>query len=37
MNKTARLMGVGHGGQVLLSQATAALLDTEVKVVNLGD
>ena len=28
MNRAARLMAAGHGGQVLLSAATAQLLDT---------
>jgi len=37
VNRCARLMAVGHGGQVLCSQATAALLDAEVSLIDLGD
>jgi class 3 adenylate cyclase len=36
VNRAARLMSVGHGGQVLCSQATAALIDAEVALVDLG-
>lgn len=41
LNRCARLLGVGHGGQILLSAATATLLRTgnvgaEVDVVDLG-
>jgi len=36
VNETARLMAVGHGGQVLCSQATAALLGEVVELVDLG-
>jgi predicted ATPase len=37
VNRAARLMGVGHGGQVLCSEATAALMDGGVAVVDLGE
>lgn len=37
LNRTARLMGIGHGGQLLCSGATAALLASEVIVRNLGE
>ena len=37
VNRAARLMAVGHGGQVLCSQATAALVDAEVGLVDLGE
>jgi predicted ATPase/class 3 adenylate cyclase len=37
VNRAARLMAVGHGGQVLCSQATAALVDSEVVMVDLGE
>src|SRR5215469_14743711 len=30
LNRTARLMGVGHGGQVLCSAATAGLVEAEI-------
>jgi predicted ATPase/class 3 adenylate cyclase len=35
VNRAARLMGVGHGGQVLVSAATAAALDSD-QLVDLG-
>ncbi len=37
VNRAARLMAAGCGGQVLCSQATAALLDAEVLVIDLGE
>jgi len=37
VNRAARLMAVAHGGQVVCSQATAALVDSEVAMVDLGD
>jgi predicted ATPase/class 3 adenylate cyclase len=37
VNRAARLMAVGHGGQVLCSGATAGLIDAEVGVVDLGE
>jgi predicted ATPase len=40
VNRTARLMAIGHGGQVLLSQATAAIVATgadQVELVDLGE
>ncbi len=37
VNRAARLMAVGSGGQVLCSQATAALLDAEVTLLDLGE
>jgi len=37
VNRAARLMGVAHGGQVVCSQATAALVDAEVALVDLGE
>jgi predicted ATPase/class 3 adenylate cyclase len=41
VNRAARLMDIGHGGQILLSQATATLgrdtLPTEVDLIDLGD
>ena len=37
VNQTARLMAVGHGGQVVCSAVTAALVGAEVKVVDLGE
>ncbi len=36
LNRCARIMDAGHGGQVLASAATRALLD-DVEVVDLGD
>ena len=35
MNRAARLMAAGHGGQILLSAATAQLLDT-TELTDLG-
>jgi class 3 adenylate cyclase len=37
VNRAARLMAVGHGGQVLCSQATAALIDADVAMLDLGE
>jgi predicted ATPase/class 3 adenylate cyclase len=41
VNRAARLMGIGHGGQILLSQATATLikdaLPPEADMLDLGD
>src|SRR5579862_3715740 len=37
VNRAARVMAVAHGGQVLCSQATAALVDAEVQLVDLGE
>jgi predicted ATPase len=40
VNRTARLMAIGHGGQVLLSQATAAIVAggaDQVELVDLGE
>jgi predicted ATPase/class 3 adenylate cyclase len=37
VNRAARLMAVGSGGQVLCSAATAGLVEGEVALVNLGE
>jgi class 3 adenylate cyclase len=37
VNRTARLVAVGHGGQVICSLATAELADTDLVVVDLGE
>jgi predicted ATPase/class 3 adenylate cyclase len=37
VNRAARLMAVGHGGQILCSSATAELLGGDVVVVDLGE
>jgi len=37
VNQAARLMAVGHGGQVLCSAVTAGLLQGEVPLVDLGE
>jgi predicted ATPase/class 3 adenylate cyclase len=37
VNRAARLMGVGSGGQVLCSASTAELVGTEVTLVDLGE
>jgi predicted ATPase/class 3 adenylate cyclase len=37
VNRTARLVGVGHGGQILCSSATAELADSEMALVDLGE
>jgi class 3 adenylate cyclase len=36
LNRTARLMAAGHGGQVLCSQSTAALVEADVDLLDLG-
>ena len=36
LNRVARLLAIGHGGQVLLSQATCDLLPDTAAVINLG-
>jgi predicted ATPase/class 3 adenylate cyclase len=36
LNRAARIMSAGHGGQVLVSEATAALLP-DVKIIDLGE
>jgi len=37
VNQTARLMAVGHGGQVLCSQVTSALLSPDTMIGDLGE
>jgi predicted ATPase/class 3 adenylate cyclase len=37
VHRAARVMAAGHGGQVLLSQATRELLDGDVSLRDLGD
>src|SRR5262249_14537577 len=37
VNPAARLMAVGHGGQVLVSQVTAGLVGAEVAAIDLGE
>ena len=37
VHEAARVMAVGHGGQVLLTEATRALLDERFEVRDLGD
>jgi class 3 adenylate cyclase len=36
LNRAARLMAAGHGGQVLCSQSTAALVEGDVDLLDLG-
>ena len=36
LNRTARMMSAGHGGQILVSDATAVLVGDEVPLVDLG-
>jgi predicted ATPase/class 3 adenylate cyclase len=36
-NRAARLMAAGHGGQVLCSQSTAALVEGEADLIDLGE
>ena len=36
LNRCARLMGIGHGGQILISSAARAELPVEVALVDLG-
>ena len=37
VHRAARIMGAGHGGQVLLSETTGQLLDSEANLRDLGD
>jgi len=37
VHRAARIMGAGHGGQVLLSETTRQLLDTKTELRELGD
>ena len=37
IHKAARIMGAGHGGQVLVSEATRQLLDSTEELQDLGD
>ena len=37
LHTAARIMGAGHGGQVLVSQATRQLLDSSEELTDLGD
>ncbi|MDP8931507.1 MAG: adenylate/guanylate cyclase domain-containing protein [Actinomycetota bacterium] len=37
VHRAARIMGAGHGGQVLLSETTRRLLDTTAELRELGD
>jgi predicted ATPase/class 3 adenylate cyclase len=37
VNRCARLMAIGHGGQILLSAATSALVRDRLDLVNLGE
>ncbi len=37
VHRAARVMGAGHGGQVLVSEATARLLDSTVELRELGE
>ena len=37
VHRAARIMGAGHGGQVLLSETTRQLLDTTAELRELGD
>ena len=38
VNRAARLMAIGHGGQVLCSSATAALVgDAQLSLTDLGE
>jgi len=37
VNRAARLMAVGHGGQVLCSPITGALVDADVELIDLGE
>lgn len=36
LNRAARIMGLAHGGQILLPEATAALVRDDVDLVDLG-
>jgi predicted ATPase/class 3 adenylate cyclase len=37
VHKAARIMGAGHGGQVLISESTRQLLDSTEELADLGD
>src|SRR5687768_6697981 len=37
LNRAARLMAAGHGGQILVSETTVALVRDEVEVRDLGE
>jgi predicted ATPase len=37
VNRAARVMAVGHGGQVLCSAATASLVESDASLVDLGE
>ena len=37
VNRTARLMALGHGGQVLVSRTTVEILGSDVAVLDLGE
>jgi class 3 adenylate cyclase len=37
VNRVARLLAIGHGGQVLCSGATAGLVEAEVPLIDLGE
>jgi predicted ATPase/class 3 adenylate cyclase len=37
LNRTARIMSAGHGGQILLSDVTAGLVRDDVEVTDLGE
>jgi predicted ATPase len=37
VNRAARVMAVGHGGQVLCSSATASLVEADASLVDLGE
>jgi predicted ATPase/class 3 adenylate cyclase len=37
VNRAARLMGIGHGGQVVVSSVTAELLGDGVRLVDMGE
>ena len=36
VNQTARLMALGHGGQILVSSVTASLLSPDIRLTDLG-
>jgi predicted ATPase/class 3 adenylate cyclase len=37
LNRTARLMEIGHGGEILCSAPTASLIEAEVPLIDLGE
>jgi predicted ATPase/class 3 adenylate cyclase len=37
VHRAARIMGAGHGGQVLLSETTARLLESTMELIELGE